>query len=56
MNYYWIKFPVAEIRHFLDTYSENPIAVLNYQGYVFRDNYEMGCFFERNPKAVLIFK
>ena len=56
MNYYWIKFPVAEIRYFLETYSENPIAVFNDEGYVFRDNYEMGCFFERNKKAVLICK
>ena len=56
MNYYWIKFPVAEIRYFMDSYSDYPIAVFNDEGYVFRDNYEMGSFFDRNPKAVLIVK
>lgn len=51
---FWIKFPMNDIRYYLKKYSDYPICSYHGFGYVFRDNYEWGQFYDRHSDAELI--
>lgn len=52
---FWIKFPLKDIRYYLDEYDDYPICTYNGFGYLFRDNYEFFRFLDRHKEAEIVY-